>query len=113
MDCSLFDEQKAFAHYLPAEAIFDGWGGSRGVSGPECTCSYVRTRTHPGDRARREKRPAAPLHVAYLPLFVVARLQLRDETGRPQDHGADLPVEDHQGIAEIELVHGPRRRHVE
>ena len=49
-----------------------GWelGGARqtslnpvteGVSGPERTRSYVRTRTRPGDRARRDReRPATP-----------------------------------------------------
>ena len=52
------------------------------------------------------------LDVAHLPFFVLASFQLRDEAGRPQDNGTDLPVEDHHGVAQVELVHGPCRRHV-
>ena len=38
---------------------FDAWREAGAASGPEHTALYVRTRTRPGDKARREINLAA------------------------------------------------------
>jgi hypothetical protein len=46
---------------IPAAGRFSMDGAEAGACpGRSILCAYVRTRTRPGDRARREKIPAAP-----------------------------------------------------
>ena len=48
------------AVHVAAGEIFDGWGGSRGRRDPEHTPVVCEESRRAGDRARREKIPAAP-----------------------------------------------------
>ena len=85
-------------------------GAEAGVSsGPEHTRSYVRTRTRPGDRARREIRPrptlpdrAAGEYLVYLP---VALGSLLHDGGRKRGPGCGLvPLKGVQVVPDDLLV---------